>query len=771
MAMNGVANLNGDAARSPALEVHLHGDAPVHEISIDDLCADDPFGMDGAEWADIKPRPPDRADVAVKLRESDRKLQIFWGDSKQALQQLFSDVGERHQQFLSDISLLYKNLQEDIKGLSDLKSDLARFVCPSALAIVEPDITENGLSPEASALPLQPPSTLKAPLPDPSSLEEASGGQPTADAATRATSGDIDFPHRTVDGTLTEAAFKDHLFLAMAPLYTVRDQFKGAVVPLQEAIKKLNTDITDLKYQQTGLRTASSLQDPEHRPLRENSQNSMEDDKMKSYGYLETYITDTVGFNSYSQTEALGDTKPTKGGSLIRATSNLNFAADILGEDQVSEKLLEQMATYRMPGREMRRQLINTVAEPERTSPLAKFILSLWFERIVSVVIILNIAFITYSTDYAAANPHAQMNFFIRTTEGSFQVCYIFELALKLTVHRLYFFVGKEWYWNWLDFLLAATAAYDLTATLASSNWEDNAENFFSLTFLRVLRLARLSKVMRVFRVVRFVSELHTLLKAIYSSLQPLCWCMAMLAVFFYIFAVVFVQATVGYLIDPDADKTNEEDILKNWGSVARAFISLYKATTGGADWGDVSDTLSDVGRVYYCLFLFFIAFIILALLNILTGIFVDRAMKASAEDKDGEALTRLNEERDAVADLCRLHCVISKSEVEDKARITRQQFEDNMASPAMRARFAVLGLEIWDSKQFFEMLTALAESEDVDLRSFVAGCMQMRGPSQRLGLQTVAHKLNMLTKVVKQRLPPPRVPRGSRSDFPKQSS
>merc|ERR1719482_1807022 len=99
--------------------------------------------------------------------------------------------------------------------------------------------------------------------------------------------------------------------------------------------------------------------------------------------------------------------------------------------------------------------------------------------------------------------------------------------------------------------------------------------------------------------------------------------------------------------------------------------ITLYKATTGGQDWGDVSDTLFDCGKFYYCLFLFFIAFIILALLNILTGIFVDRAMRATAEDKDGEAISKLEADREAVRDLCKLHCVISGKAVEDKGKIT----------------------------------------------------------------------------------------------------
>merc|ERR1711879_1015858 len=115
------------------------------------------------------------------------------------------------------------------------------------------------------------------------------------------------------------------------------------------------------------------------------------------------------------------------------------------------------------------------------------------------------------------------------------------ELGMKLAVHRHFFFIGHEWQWNWLDFSLAVTAAYDTFITISGVNLSSNAEHSsMNLTFLRVVRLARLSKVIRVFRVVRFVNELHVLLKVIHSSLKPLFWCMMMLIVFFYIFAVVF---------------------------------------------------------------------------------------------------------------------------------------------------------------------------------------------------------------------------------------
>lgn len=106
------------------------------------------------------------------------------------------------------------------------------------------------------------------------------------------------------------------------------------------------------------------------------------------------------------------------------------------------------------------------------------------------------------------------------------------------------------------------------------------------------------------------------------------------------------------------------------------------------------------------------------------------------------------------MTDFCQLHCVMSGCEVDEDGVLNLDKFEEYMAIPAMRARFAVLGLDIWDSKRFFDMLTIIGGSKGLDLRSFVAGCMQLRGGSHRIGIQSLAAQVDYLTKLVKRTLP-----------------
>lgn len=432
--------------------------------------------------------------------------------------------------------------------------------------------------------------------------------------------------------------------------------------------------------------------------------------------------------------------------------TQLNYAKDMIhrySDDNVQD-LLNALQKCELP--QYRNKGICFQPEPERTGFWAGVLKSNLFERCVLLVILLNAAFITYTTDYAVDHPEDPTNFFISTAEVFFQCFYIVELILKLSVHRLFFFVNKDYIWNILDAFLVVGAITDLTMMSVGT---DNSTANKNLSFISILRLPRLTKVIRIFRVMRFFRKLNLLLKVVVSTLKLLFWCSIMLLVFFFMFAVVFTHGTATYLLsttDEVAEPKKTQMLLDKFGSVSRSMISLYKASTGGIDWEDAAEPLTDCGHFYYGLFLFFIAFVLLALLNILTGLFVDRAMRGVAEDKDGMAISKLKADRKVVADLCRIFCAMTGEDIEKDCKITAEHFKEFVSHPVMRARLAVLDLEIWNAQHFFDMLTGMSpsRSEEVDLVTFVTGCMQLRGPVKRINLHSVHEDLRKLKKGIR---------------------
>merc|ERR1719230_649343 len=101
---------------------------------------------------------------------------------------------------------------------------------------------------------------------------------------------------------------------------------------------------------------------------------------------------------------------------------------------------------------------------------------------------------------------------------------------------------------------------------------------------------------------------------------------MLLVVLILYLFGLVFMQATTGYLERADADAETSEKLLRNWGTVFKALTSLYMAITGGDDWANIGDPLRKVGDHYYVIFLFYISVLFFAILNIVTGIFLQNA-------------------------------------------------------------------------------------------------------------------------------------------------
>jgi len=77
-----------------------------------------------------------------------------------------------------------------------------------------------------------------------------------------------------------------------------------------------------------------------------------------------------------------------------------------------------------------------------------------------------------------------------------------------------------------------------------------------------------------------------------------------------------------------------------------------------------------------------------------------------------------------------------------------------------IRRMFELKGLDIKDARLFFQMLAGVDGSNEVDLHTFVAGCMKIKGVAMSVDLMSVCFELRMLAqreskfrKVLTQRL------------------
>merc|ERR1719321_1522484 len=125
---------------------------------------------------------------------------------------------------------------------------------------------------------------------------------------------------------------------------------------------------------------------------------------------------------------------------------------------------------------------------------------------------------------------------------------------------------------------------------------------------------------------------------------------------FLSVFSIFFVQGFAMMLESKEQiAETLRERISADFGSVAVVMRSLFFSVTGGNDWSIYHTTIKELGPAYDYLYIFFIAFTLIAFFNVITGVFAEKAMtlalpsmeemtsrRRSREVKDAEELVAL---------------------------------------------------------------------------------------------------------------------------------
>ena len=117
---------------------------------------------------------------------------------------------------------------------------------------------------------------------------------------------------------------------------------------------------------------------------------------------------------------------------------------------------------------------------------ITKMVLHPNFEKVIGVVIFVNVAFMGASADYAITNVEEPDLPGTVVIDITFCTLYTLELAVKLYVFKKRFFVGPDRYWNYFDALLVIQNIYEQFALLSVSS------SGGSFAFLRSMRLLKM---------------------------------------------------------------------------------------------------------------------------------------------------------------------------------------------------------------------------------------------------------------------------------------
>jgi hypothetical protein len=207
---------------------------------------------------------------------------------------------------------------------------------------------------------------------------------------------------------------------------------------------------------------------------------------------------------------------------------------------------------------------------------------------------------------------------------------------------------------------------------------------------------------------------------SVLSCFRPFIWTMMLLFLELYVFGVFFTQLVLNHRIENAG--TDFLELERYFGTLARSVLSLFESLTGGVDWQNlVNPLIKDLGYFNAILFCFFICFSVFALLNVLTGVFVENSVAKAKQDSE-----------DLVS--YHAHKIFGHIDINSTGTLTWSEFEKQLENPYMQEYFESIQIDISEAQDLFKLLDTSGDGE-IDVDEFLSGCSRLNAPPRNLDM------------------------------------
>lgn len=345
-------------------------------------------------------------------------------------------------------------------------------------------------------------------------------------------------------------------------------------------------------------------------------------------------------------------------------------------------------------------------------------------DRISMVMILLNAVSIGVQTEHRAQSLQAETPLLYLRIERCFAVFFLFDLLCRVFAFGSRWFCAvPDWKWNWLDATVVSLQVVEECINMFSEGSFDMAG---TVSVMRMLRILRLVRVVRVVRLLRFMTELRTIAHSMMGSLKPLFSTVILLLLIFYIVGLYLTQVTSDHMIDTGVVLP---ELRYFFGSVPMTVLSLFQALTGGLEWREMLEPLLvHVSPWMGILFSVYIVFTMLALMNIVTGVFVDTALTRGRKAKE---VFLIND----------LKALFTSLDFDNSGSISWDEFLENLEDKRLNSFLREIDLDAGEAKGLFTLLDRDGEG-NIDADEFLSGCLRLHGPAKALDMQLILREL-----------------------------
>eukprot|EP00928_Gymnodinium_smaydae_P089874 TRINITY_DN73764_c0_g1_i1.p1 TRINITY_DN73764_c0_g1~~TRINITY_DN73764_c0_g1_i1.p1 ORF type:complete len:636 (-),score=126.69 TRINITY_DN73764_c0_g1_i1:146-2053(-) len=403
-----------------------------------------------------------------------------------------------------------------------------------------------------------------------------------------------------------------------------------------------------------------------------------------------------------------------------------------------AKKILEQSMKMARPQQRLNKKapqwLREMGDESKQKSLLVRTVENPTFNMVSAIAILLNSILIGAETQWNVENIESSV--IIDTFSHIFSVYFCTELVLRLTAMPYDFIFGENMTWNAFDSLLVLLSIVDAFILLIMGDGVASIGS--SMKMIKMLRIIRL------FRMFRFFRQLSLIALMIIESLKALFWAIILLGIILYFFAIIFTQVCTDHVRTvPDSRVT--VDIANQFGSLHVTIYSLIMAMLGGVSWGVLTDTLLAVSIFPVALFFFYITFTMLAVLNIITGVFVDNAMEMASSQREVQVERELQMRENFAEELRGLFDMMDG---DGSGSLNLEELNEFLRDLRVRSYFVALGLDVEDTERLFKLIDS-DDSGEVGIQEFLDGCLRIKGEAKSIDIQGILAEVRRLSAKV----------------------
>lgn len=233
------------------------------------------------------------------------------------------------------------------------------------------------------------------------------------------------------------------------------------------------------------------------------------------------------------------------------------------------------------------------------------------------------------------------------------------------------------------------------------------------------------------------------MLSSILTTLAPLCWVFILLTLLVFAFSLVLVQIATGHLFDTEGEPLFETEAVRRealadmFGSMTDALYTLFQAVTGGLNWGVVNAPLIDIHWAYGVVFALYIFLFVFAASNVVTGVFVEKALRSAQAECDDMIHSQLEGTNSAYSLLKKR---LEAADENGSGTLAVQELESLLQDESVRAHLQRMGLEVHEAWGLCRLLDC-GISERVSISEFMLGCIRLKSSSRSVDVATMMYE------------------------------